>query len=113
MYGFRFRGWNTSSAQFMLEKGADVNKADKYGRSPLHLATAVNHHQMIEWLIEHGVRIVYFSISTIKNIFEEYYFSLISNNKHVTLFLVNNYELNLFWKIQIKIFFPLYSYSRN
>ena len=48
------RGWNIVSAIFAKEKGAEINKGDKYGRTPLHLAAAVNHYEMVEWLIKNG-----------------------------------------------------------
>ncbi|XP_065663254.1 uncharacterized protein LOC100208925 isoform X1 [Hydra vulgaris] len=48
------RGWNIISAIFVKEKGAEINKEDKYGRTPLHLAAAVNHYEMVEWLIKNG-----------------------------------------------------------
>ena len=41
-------------AKFMLEQGAEINKADCYGRTPLHLAAAVDYGEMVEFLIENG-----------------------------------------------------------
>jgi ankyrin repeat protein len=35
-------------------KGADVNQSDKFGRSPLHVAAAVNYSEMVEFLIQNG-----------------------------------------------------------
>ena len=34
--------------------GADVNKVDKFGRSPLHVASAVDYVAMVEFLLENG-----------------------------------------------------------
>ena len=31
-----------------------IDKADKYGRTPLHLAAAVDHHEMVEYLALNG-----------------------------------------------------------
>jgi ankyrin repeat protein len=33
---------------------ADLNKVDKYGRSPLHVASAVDYVAMVEFLLENG-----------------------------------------------------------
>ena len=33
---------------------ADVNRSDAYGRTPLHLAAAVDYGTMVEYLIENG-----------------------------------------------------------
>ena len=38
----------------MLEQGAEINKADSFGRTPLHLAAAVDYGEMVEYLIENG-----------------------------------------------------------
>ena len=38
----------------MLEQGANINKSDSYGRSPLHLAAAVDYGEMVQFLIENG-----------------------------------------------------------
>ena len=34
--------------------GADLNKVDKFGRSPLHVASAVDYVAMVEFLLENG-----------------------------------------------------------
>jgi ankyrin repeat protein len=34
--------------------GADVNLSDKFGRSPLHVASAVDYSEMVEYLIQNG-----------------------------------------------------------
>lgn len=39
-------------AKFLLEHDADVNLADKYGRTPLHVAAAVDYPQMVYLLID-------------------------------------------------------------
>ena len=38
----------------MTERGADVNKPDRYGRTPLHFAAASNNVEALEWLLGHG-----------------------------------------------------------
>ena len=41
---------------FLIERGGDVNKRDVFGRTPLHVAAAVDFSEMIETLLEHGGR---------------------------------------------------------
>ena len=48
------REWSIGAAQACLERFADIDKPDKYGRSPLHLACAVNYPEMVEWLVLNG-----------------------------------------------------------
>ena len=38
--------------KFLLEHGGDLNVADQYGRTPLHVAAAVDYADMCEFLIE-------------------------------------------------------------
>ena len=37
--------------------GADVNKADDYGRTPLHVAASADYSQMVRFLIENGANV--------------------------------------------------------
>ena len=46
------RNWNIDVAKFFIEHHADVNKSDHWGRTPLHLAAAVNHYKMVKYLFE-------------------------------------------------------------
>lgn len=48
------RTWHIDVAKFLLELGANVNQADKYGRTPLHVAAAVDYPEMVEILIKNG-----------------------------------------------------------
>lgn len=48
------RDWNTDVAEFAMEKDADINHRDKYGRTPLHLAAAVNYAEMVDFLLLNG-----------------------------------------------------------
>ena len=48
------RAWETDVAAFLIEKGSDVNKADLFGRAPLHIAAAVDYPEMITLLLKHG-----------------------------------------------------------
>lgn len=47
--------WDTSVANYLLERGLDVHHRDKDGRSPLHVAASTNHTEILVWLIEQGV----------------------------------------------------------
>lgn len=49
-----FVGWHPDVVKFALENGAEINKADLYGRTPLHLAAAVDYAEMVEYLVENG-----------------------------------------------------------
>ena len=46
------RAWHTDVARFLLEHGADVDAADQFGRTPLHVAAAVDYPEMVNLLIE-------------------------------------------------------------
>lgn len=46
--------WNKGAADCLLQKGANIDKKDIKGRSPLHIAAATNNVEMTEWLIAHG-----------------------------------------------------------
>jgi len=61
--------WPLEVAEFMFDHGADLNKGDKYGRTPLHVAASVNSAEMIHWLVENGGE----SILVISRIYEPSY----------------------------------------
>lgn len=46
--------WHVDIAQFLLDEGADINHPDHLGRTPLHVAAAVDYPEMCEVLIERG-----------------------------------------------------------
>ena len=48
------RAWHRDVGLFLLEHGADPNKADLYGRTPLHVAAAVDYPEMVNLLIDKG-----------------------------------------------------------
>ncbi len=48
------RVWHVDVAKFMIEHKADVNQKDNYGRTPLHIAAAVDYPEMVEFLIDRG-----------------------------------------------------------
>ena len=45
--------WDSSVALFLIEKGADIHKADKHGRTCLHFAASADHTEMVECLLNH------------------------------------------------------------
>ena len=51
------RHWNKEIAEKLIERGADVNKPDQYGRTPLHFAAASNNVEALEWLLGHGAEL--------------------------------------------------------
>ncbi len=48
------RDWHVDVVKYALEHGANINKADVFGRTPLHLAAAVDYHEMVEYLVLNG-----------------------------------------------------------
>ncbi len=48
------RDWHVDVVKYVLGKGAIINKQDLYGRTPLHLASAVDYHEMVEFLVLNG-----------------------------------------------------------
>ena len=49
--------WDTEVADFFFKKGARVIVKDNNGRTPLHVAAASNHVEMIKWLLDHDADI--------------------------------------------------------
>lgn len=50
-------GWHVDVGQFLLDNGADVNKSDKYGRCPLHVAAADDYEIMVDFLLKNGAEV--------------------------------------------------------
>ena len=48
------RDWHVDVARFLFHHGAYIDVPDNYGRTPLFVAVAGNHTEMIVWLIENG-----------------------------------------------------------
>ena len=53
------RAWHPDVAKFLVDHGANVSQADNYGRTPLHVAAAVDFVDMVNFLIEHNGEIDY------------------------------------------------------
>ena len=45
------RAWHVDVARYLLEKGADINQGDNFGRTPMHVAAAVDYPDMVAFLI--------------------------------------------------------------
>ncbi len=45
------------AARLLLDKGADVNRADYHGSTPLHLACAAGHLDVARLLLEKGAEV--------------------------------------------------------
>lgn len=52
------RNWSIDVAKFFIMNGVNVNKPDDWGRTPLHLSSAVNHAEMVEYLLNNGGEVV-------------------------------------------------------
>lgn len=48
------RDWHPGVARFLIDNGADVNKADSFGRTPIFTAVLLNFPEMIEFLASRG-----------------------------------------------------------
>lgn len=48
------RNWHVDVASFLVERGAEVNRTNVYGRTPLHVAASANNVEIIEFLIQKG-----------------------------------------------------------
>ena len=48
------REWSTDIANYLMLKGTDIDLPDQWGRTPLFVAVASNHTDMINWLIDNG-----------------------------------------------------------
>ncbi|TRY85651.1 hypothetical protein DNTS_008800 [Danionella cerebrum] len=51
------RAWNVDVMRFFLERGADFQRADSFGVTPLHVAAALDYEEMLEFLLERGADI--------------------------------------------------------
>ena len=44
-------------SKIIVEVGGDIHLADYYGRTPLHVAAASDHHDMVAFLIANGANV--------------------------------------------------------
>ena len=49
--------WHTDVAMFLIDNGADPNRMDFLGRTPLHVAAADDYPDMVKLLIDSGGRV--------------------------------------------------------
>ena len=48
------RDWHPDVARLLIDNGAEVNKADMYGRSPVYIAASLDYEEMVEFLHSMG-----------------------------------------------------------
>lgn len=48
------REWSTDVALYLNFRGANIDEGDAWGRTPLFVAVASNHVEMVSWLIKNG-----------------------------------------------------------
>ena len=46
--------WDVTVAEFLLQRGAEVDLLDSHGGTALHVAARTNHSGMVECLLLHG-----------------------------------------------------------
>ncbi|XP_057290140.1 uncharacterized protein LOC130612805 [Hydractinia symbiolongicarpus] len=90
------REWSTDFANFLRIKGIDINAADHWGRTPLIVASACNHVEMIEWLIHNGVpicqAIVFIGHSICSTLLRQEKFYIVHWNHHVKPLIGSNID---------------------
>jgi ankyrin repeat protein len=50
------RRGNLKVVKFLIDKGADINAKDEDGETPLSLASAISHPEIIQYLKAHGAK---------------------------------------------------------
>ena len=68
---------------YLINYGVDINKKDKNGNTPLHLAVIKNSYKMVQKLLQKG------AISNIKNQENKTENKIIANDKGYLLFFAN------------------------
>ena len=51
---YSIEDWNTNAILQLLEKGADIDAQDRYGRTPLMAAVSINNLEVAEILLKKG-----------------------------------------------------------
>ena len=61
--------WHTDVAMFLIDNGADPNRMDFLGRTPLHVAAADDYPDMVKLLIDSGGRVenLHYTVNVIKS----------------------------------------------